>query len=259
VPMTRPPTLVAAWALVGGVAAATLYVGTVMLASPFPVRVLYDGLVPLPPYRWVHPPPYRSRDNQAALSGSGTIALGPPSRASEVSTEDDQALVTLPQGIISPQSGESMVKVTIVPLDPATVARPPNGRRFDGNAYRIEASYAGSGSAAVLTASPTVVLRYPMHATQMLRAGESGWTSLTGQVFTGSQQVLANTDRLGVFIAAAPMNSGGGNPGAAGTEALAGIVAVAGLIAAGGARSGACCLLAPMDSTGGTTSGHNRL
>jgi hypothetical protein len=227
--------VVARWFL-GWVAVAALYVGTVMLASPFPVRVLYDGLVPLPPYRWVHPPP-GSRDNRAALSGSGTIALGPPSRASEVSTQDDQALVTLSQGIIAPQSGESTAKVTIVPLDPATVAPPPNGRRFDGNAYRIEASYAGSGSPAVLTASPTIVLRYPVHATQMLRVGESGWIPLPGQVFTGSQQVLANTDRLGVFIAAAPMNSGGGTPGTAGREALAGIVAVAGLIAATAARS----------------------
>jgi hypothetical protein len=242
--MTRPRTLVAAWWLVG-VAAATLYVGTVMLASPFPIRVLYDGLVPLPPYRWVHPPPHRSRDNQTALSGSGTIALGPPSRASEISTEDDQALVTLPRGIIAPQSGESTVKVTIVPLDPATVRPPPNGLRFDGNAYRIEASYGTSGIPAVLTASPTVVLRYPVHATQMLRVGESGWTPLTGQVFTGSQQLLANTDRLGVFIAAAPMNSGGGNPGTAGREALAGIVAVAGLMAATAARSGERRLLGP--------------
>jgi hypothetical protein len=235
--MTRLCTLAAAWWLVGGVAAATLYVGTVVLAWPSPVRVLYDGLVPLPPYRWVHPPPYRSRDNQAALPGSGTVALGPPSRASEVSTEDDQALVTLPQGIIAPQPGESTAKVTIVPLDPATVARPPNGARFDGNAYRIEASYAASGTPAVLTASPTVVLRYPAHATQMLRARESGWIALTGQVFTGSQQVLATTDRLGVFTAAAPMNSGGGHPGTAGREMLAGLVAVAGLIAARAARS----------------------
>src|SRR6202043_2111489 len=108
--MTRFNALVAAWWLVGGIAAATLYVGTVVLAWPSPVRVLYDGLVPLPPYRWVHPPPYRSRDNQAALSGSGTVALGPPSRASEVSTEDDQALVTFPLGIIAPQSGESTAK-----------------------------------------------------------------------------------------------------------------------------------------------------
>src|SRR4029077_18669193 len=106
------------------------------------------------------------------------------------------------------------------------------GGRFDGNAYRINVSYAASGTPALLTASPTVVLRYPVHATQMLRAGEPGWIALTGQVFTGSQQILATTDRLGVFTAAAPMNSGAGHPGAADREVLAGIVAVAGLLAA---------------------------
>ena len=222
--------------LVVGVAAVACYLGTVFLAWPFPVGLLYDGLVPLPPYRWVHPPAWRVGDNQPALSGSGTIALGPPSRASEISTDDDQALVTFPQGIVLPQAGESTVKVRMTPLDPATVAPPPNGRRFDGNAYRVEASYPASAAPAVLTASATVVLRYPVHALQLFRFAEPTWVPLKAQVFTGSQQVLANTDRLGVFVAAAPMNSGGTSPRTAGTAVLGGIAAVAGLIAAMVAR-----------------------
>src|SRR5690349_14658845 len=107
-PMTRFRARGAGW-LVIGVAAAACYLGTVFLAWPFPVRLLYDGLVPLPPYRWVHPPAWRAGDNQPAMSGSGTVALGPPSRASEISTDDDQALVTFPQGILAPQAGESAV------------------------------------------------------------------------------------------------------------------------------------------------------
>ncbi len=221
----------AGW-LVVGVAAVACYLGTVLLMWPFPVRLLYDGLVPLPPYRWVHPPAWRVRDNQPALSGSGTVALGPPSRASEISTDDDQALVTLPQGILASQAGESTVKVKIIPLDPATVAPPPTGRRFDGNAYRIEASYAASGAPAVLTAPTTVVLRYPVHAPLFLRLGDPAWVPLTAQVFTGSQQVLANTDRLGVFVAAASAYSRGASPHTAGYAVLGEIVAVAGLIAA---------------------------
>ena len=233
--MTRFRARGAGW-LVMGVAAAACYLGTVFLAWPFPVRLLYDGLVPLPPYRWVHPPAWRAGDNQPAMSGSGTVALGPPSRASEISTDDDQALVTFPQGILAPQAGESAVKVKMIPLDPATVAPPPNGRRFDGNAYRIEASYAASGAPAVLTNPATVVLRYPVHAPQLFRFAEPMWAPLKAQVFTGSQQVLANTDRLGVFVAAAPMNSSGASPRTVGTAALGGIAAVAGLIAAVVAR-----------------------
>ncbi len=226
----------AGW-LVIGVAAVACYLGTVFLAWPFPTRLLYDGLVPLPPYRWVHPPAWRVRDNQPASSGSGTVTLGPPSRASEISTDDDQALVTLPQGVLASQAGESTVKVKITPLDPATVAPPPNARRFDGNAYRVEASYAASGAPAVLTAPATVVLRYPVHALQLLRQGEPAWVPLTAQVFTGSQQVLANTDRLGVFVAAAPYNSSGAPPRTAGTAVLGEIVAIAGMIAAVVARA----------------------
>lgn len=220
------------WWLAGGVAIAALYLATTVLVWPFPLRLLYDGLVPLPPYRWVHPPASRARDNRPPLSGAGTLALGPPSPAAEISTDDDQALVTFPQGIVAPRSGESSVKVTIVPLDPVTVATAPNGQRFDGNAYRIEATYAASGAPAVLSALATVVLRYPVHATLMLRAQDPGWSPLKGQLFTGSQQILANTERLGVFTAATSSNSRAYPRAEGGFGCFAGVAAVAGLIGA---------------------------
>ena len=233
-PRCRRPSLLAhapgRWWLAGGAVTAALYLGTIASAWPFPLRLLYDGLVPLPPYRWVHPPASRATDNQPALPGGGTVALGPPSQAAEVSTDDDQALVTLAKGVIAPRSGESSVKVTIVPLDPVTVAPAPNGRRFDGNAYRIEAKYGASGEPAVLTAPATAVLRYPVHATAMLRWADPVWTPLRIQVFTGSQQALANTDRLGVFVAATSSNSRASLT--EGSGCLAAASAVAGLIGA---------------------------
>lgn len=224
------------WWLASGVAIAALYLATTVVAWPFPLRLLYDGLVPLPPYRWVHPPASRAGDNRPPLSGAGTLALGPPSPAAEISTDDDQALVTFPQGIIAPKPGESSVKVTIVPLDPVIAVPAPNGQRFDGNAYRIEANYAASGKPAVLAGPATVVLRYPVHATLVLRARDSGWAPLKGQVFTGSQQILANTEQLGIFIAATSSNSRASQPAAEGLGCLAGMVAVAGLIGAVVAR-----------------------
>jgi hypothetical protein len=207
-----------------------------MIAWPFPIRLLYDGLVPLPPYRWVRPPASRARDNRPALSGAGIIAIGPTSRATEVVTDDDQALVTFAEGAIAARPGETSVKVAIVPLDPVTVAPAPGARRFDGNAYRIEAAYAASGSPAVLASPVTIVLRYPVHATLFLRFAGPGWEPLPPQVFTGSQQVLANTDRLGVFAAATMSNARYAGPGAGGTEFAALGIVVAGLLVAAVAR-----------------------
>jgi hypothetical protein len=133
------------------------------------------------------------------------VALGPQgSRATEVATDDEQALVTFPESAIARRAGESSVKVTITPLDPAAVAPAPAGRHFDGNAYRIEVTYTASSMPAGLAAPATVVLRYPLHATLVLRLVDREWKVLSTARFEGSQQVLANTDALGVFVAAAP-------------------------------------------------------
>lgn len=221
--------------LAGGFAAA-FYLGSMAIAWPLPARLLYDGLVPLPPYRWVHPPASRARDNKPALSGTGNVAIGPPSKAAEVSTDDDQALVTFAEGAISARPGESSVKVAIVPLDPVTVAPAPAARRFDGNAYRIEATYTASGAPAILALPVTVVLRYPVHATLFLRSDGPSWELLLPQVFTGSQQILANTNRLGVFAAATLYNARRAGPGVGGPEFAACGAALVGLLVAGAAR-----------------------
>ncbi len=186
-----------------GIIAVALYLGTVIAAGPLPGPILYDGFVPLPPYRWVHPPAERARDNQPPTSQVEMLPIGPQgSRAAEVFTPDDQALVTFPEGVIGPRAGEASVKVTITPLDAASVAPAPRGQPFDGNGYRIDASYAASAVPVVLVAPVTVVLRYAVHATQMLRNQDREWVTLSTTRFDGSQQVIANTDRLGVFAAA---------------------------------------------------------
>ncbi len=192
----------AAW-LGWGALASAVYLGAVLAAGPLPGPLLYDGLVPLPPYRWVHPPAGVARDNQPPTPVEQTLTIGPQgSPASEVATDDDQGLVTFPAGVIAPRSGESSVKVKITPLDPVTVAPAPRGQPYDGNAYRFEATYASSGAPVALTAPVTIVLRYAVHATRMLRHQGSGWVTLPVTRYDGSQQVLANSDGLGVFVAA---------------------------------------------------------
>jgi hypothetical protein len=52
------------------------------------------------------------------------------------------------------------------------------------------------------------VLRYAVHVTTILRLDRTGdqpaWTRLPTTVFTGSQEDLAHSNRLGVFVASHP-------------------------------------------------------
>lgn len=190
------------WWLAWGVAAAIAY----LLAAAYtwrsmPVRILYEGEAPPIPYRWVAPPPFLAGSNQPPQSGTGSVPTG--LRSGSISTGDGQATVVFPEGSIPARSAESSADVRITPLNPTTVAPPPSGLRFDGNAYRIEATYTGSKEAVTLGKPITVVFRYPVHATELLRFS-AGWSSLKAQAIQATLQIFATTDRLGVFAAAAP-------------------------------------------------------
>ena len=188
-------------ALAWGVAAALLYVITAVLVSRvMPVRFLYEGESPPVPYRWVTPPSALAATNMPPQSGSGTVPVG--LRPGQVITGDGQAVVVFPEGSIAPRAGESQAEVKITPLDPSSGAPPPLGMRFDGNSYRVEAVYAESKAPVVLSKPATIVLRYPVHATDLLRYS-GGWVSLKGQVVQATLQAFATSDRLGVFVAAA--------------------------------------------------------
>jgi hypothetical protein len=172
-------------------------------------RVLFDGLVPQPPYRWVHPPAGRGGDNEPPQPYATVLPLTPSgSVPAEFATDDLQATLTLPANVVQPRAGETKARVTLTPLDAAALAPPPPGRHFDGNAYRLEAVYDASGAPVQLAAAITVVLRYAVHAATMLRLDSAGgkpeWVRLPTTVFTGSQEDLAHSDRLGVFVASNP-------------------------------------------------------
>ncbi len=201
--MARRPT---AWV---GVAIAALYLVAVVLARPQPgARLLYDGPVPLAPYRWVSPPPDLAEGNQPPSSGTATITLGAlESMPADASTDDEQAAITVAEGTIALRSGERAATVRLVPRDPRTVGPAPRGLKFDGNAYDIVASYARSGRPVRLVKPATVVLRYPIHATVLLRARPGGWVRLRTTRFPATQQLVSATDQLGVFVAAAPAGS----------------------------------------------------
>lgn len=173
------------------------------------MRVLFDGVAPLPPYHWVLPPPSLARDNQPPDGGTGSVTLtAAGSQPGAVPTGDEQAAVVFPQGSIAPRPSETTVRVTLTPLDPATVASAPTGLAFDGNAYRIQAVYGVSHAPAVLIKKVNVALRFPASGTKILRASGSGWTDLGATTIPPAMQDVGDTDTLGIFVAAGPVNRG---------------------------------------------------
>jgi len=188
---------------------AAYLIAVAMTPTPPHGRTLYDGLVPQPPYRWVRPPSGRQGDNEQPKPYTTVLPFqAGGSVPAEFATDDLQAALTLPANVVEPRPGEAKARVSLTPLDPDTLAPPPSGRHFDGNAYRIEAVYDGSGAPVILRGPVTVVLRYAVHATTILRlekaGGKAAWARLPTTVYSGSQEDLAHSDTLGVFVASNP-------------------------------------------------------
>ncbi len=213
-PVQRPRSSRCNRWLVWGVAVAVLYLlSGLAVVEHLPVRLLYDGLAPLAPYRWVRPPASHFGRNEAPLSGTGTIQISATgSEAVSLATDDGQAALIVFKDAVDPRRGEAVAEVAFTPLDPDSVAPPLPGRRFDGNAYRIEGAYRTSHAAVVLRKSATVVLRYPSEATELWRYDGTQWTVVRKEagVVDASLQIYASTDQLGIFVAAAP--PGGSRP-----------------------------------------------
>ncbi|HXX38672.1 MAG TPA: hypothetical protein VEP50_11110 [bacterium] len=199
--MVRDPRLFGT--LAWGILLAVLYIVIGVWPRPMPSRVLYDGTVPLPPYRWVTPPPAQAKNNQPAGAGEAVLGLGAQgSPAVAVSTDDDQATITFPAGAIAFRPGDSVVRITITPLDPARLPPPPHDHIIDGNAYRVDVIYQGSRTPVTLAKPVTIALEYPVHATEILRVDAAQWTVVAATRFPASQQVVAAIPRLGTFVAA---------------------------------------------------------
>lgn len=211
-------------ALAGAAIVLSYVLAAVLVWSGVPVRILYDGVAPPLPYRWVRPPANLASGNQAPEPGTGTISFTLEGSASaSVLTDDAQAGLIFSRGGVAPRAGVTFAKARIVPLDPNSIAPPPPGLRFDGNAYRMEATYS-TGESVALLKPVTPVLRYPVHATVLLRSAGHGWTRLDSRRVTESLQTFAQSDQLGVFVAAAALGATS-NLWAAYAAAAAGVIA----------------------------------
>jgi hypothetical protein len=185
-----------------GILAASFYLAAALLTAHFlPVRLLYDGEeIPLP-YRWVvRPPNATNAASEPPLPGAGQIVLPPAGPGGgSVSTGDGQAVIIFVRGTIAPRSGETSVTIRLTPLDARALGRLPAGIEFDGNAYRIEGEYTASKQPIVFRDTATLILRHATTGTLMLRLSQGRWEPIEDSIHLPSFQVVASTDRLGVF------------------------------------------------------------
>lgn len=186
-----------------GIAVMSLYiVAAVGTAHFIPVRLLYDGEAPLPPYRWVKPPNNIPGPHEPPEPGVGEVPItAAGSEAKTVVTPDLQASVLFRRGAVTPRPGETTVQVRLIPLDPETIAPAPPGARFESNAYRVAALYENARQPVMLRASIFLVMRYAVHASELLwSSGTSAWNPVESSGLIAGQQLFAEVERLGVFV-----------------------------------------------------------
>jgi hypothetical protein len=197
--------------LAWGLLAVGLYLAGTALSFRvgLPVRPVYDGGIPPAPYRWVDPPDEFADENRAPQAGTAVVEIS--RRGSEprgILTGDAQAQATLPEGVFAPLRGAGRVQIRIEPVDPGGLAPAPAGLTLDGNAYRYTARYVPEGGSAEPATPLTVVLRYPRHATVVLRLEGRRWVRVPTTRIPASLAVVGETGELGTFVAAAPPSTG---------------------------------------------------
>jgi len=204
-----------------------------------PVRPLYEGSAPPPAYRWVTPPADLAKINQTPASATKVVKLGPKgSERDSLNTSDVQATLILAPGSFAAASGQTAVKVSLQPVDPATFGEPPEGS-YDGNAYTIAATYVPSGEPAHLQAKPpcppptsakdttcaTIVLRYAFNADKLWHRTDTGWEKVAdASAASAALQIFADTAVLGTFVPTQALGFKGAPKKKGGSSSLLGFI-----------------------------------
>ncbi|HEX2699532.1 MAG TPA: hypothetical protein VHM89_04925 [Acidimicrobiales bacterium] len=200
--------------------------------APGRLRPLFDGFGSHPgQYNWVNPPREFAEGNQRPEPSEGEIRFDTVG-SEPVSTgpNDGQALVALEPGIVAPHPPDASAKVTLTPVDPGKLGSLPAGLRPEGNAYRIEITYASGLKVVALEKPGTVGLTSAAPADTLLysRDGQA-WQALGGELLPTNNGLTGPLAATGYYLAAAKgaprQAGGGGGSGSAGTVAL--VVAIA--------------------------------
>lgn len=211
-----------------GLAALAAYVGLAGLSgrlSPLARGPLLDGLGPPQPYRWVSPPPDLVATNQPPSSGVFHVPLDANgSRPEVLVTSDNQVTVIVPAGSFDLSAGQIEVKLSVDPVDPATLSPPGPQLTVFGNAYRMRATYQPSGETAPLATPLDVVLVYPVttnlhaatHALYTSSDG-AGWERQEGSDSLAQQQAEGPMPELGYVVVAGEQSANPVSPSPSGS------------------------------------------
>jgi hypothetical protein len=167
-----------------GLVLAGLYAAVVVvtnLTTGHPVRPLFDGAGGQTPYKWVKPPWYAVSTNVKPKASSTEIVFeNGVSPLIGVTSDDAQIILNLPQGALPAHGTDTAVRASFTPLDPKKLAKPPNGTRPNGNAYRVEMTYQPSGApVSQTTTSGNVIMVVPDEADTMLYSVDGkSWDTL---------------------------------------------------------------------------------
>jgi len=194
--------------LIGAALVAAYVAAALVLPGARPVRPIFDGLAPPAPYKWVSPPPDIASGNSPPASAGESLPLkSGGTDETSVATADGQATLILPQGAFTASVSNTSVRIDITPKDPARYGSPPSRLSYSGNAYEMRATYEPSGTSATPALNVTVLLSYPITATQIVLRSGSGWTTVPTTSVAASLQVFAKTKSVGVFAAVGPGTS----------------------------------------------------
>jgi hypothetical protein len=191
-----------------GAGLAVLYVVVAALTaavSSRPVLPLFDGFAPPTPYAWVNPPPERARDNVAPKAADQQVTLGGDgSAATNVATEDAQAIVNFEAGAVGPHPPDTAVRVEVTPVDAGTLGALPPGMRAVSNAYRVRLSYVPSQTPVPgLAVKGTVALTAGDTGDRMLYSADGQtWQELKFQPFGTDHGVFGELAAPGWFVVA---------------------------------------------------------
>ena len=249
VPANMSHVRTAGWG--SAVIAAYLVAASFTLGSGrMPLRPFFEGTAPPQGYRWVTPPASLKAQNIPPDRGAGAAKLSAKgSEQATIGTSDGQATLALSPGSIKGASGETEVKILLEPLDANTLGPPPKNLGYDGNAYRVTATYARSGKPAEFAATdcpvgaqpklcPTMVMRYAFGATGLYRRDGKSWTKIDGATPTPqSLQIFADVSAAGTFVATGPPRAETTPPSRVGDYIAIGISAVAIAVSIVAARS----------------------
>jgi hypothetical protein len=108
----------------------------VQIATPVAVP-LYDGVVPVEPYRFLHPTGDQQGDPTSFTSTPAATGNESPFFAAATAENPPQAQLIVEQGAFRLSAGTSQLQVSITPVDP--VAQPTEGT-IAGNVYRFTAT-----------------------------------------------------------------------------------------------------------------------